>query len=89
MRSKRITDPRFGRPAVGMSTLLIALSGLFAGCAPTMQVDATPPTVTYRYEAGAEIETWDRAEDYCDKYGLEPHVMSRDPDDRYIAYACE
>jgi hypothetical protein len=89
MRLKRITDPRLRCPAAGMSTLLIALSGLFAGCAPTMQVDATPPTVTYRYEAGAEVETRDRAEDYCDRYGLEPHVASRDPDNRYITYACE
>lgn len=89
MRSKRFTHRRLGWPAAGMSTLLIALSGQFAGCAPTMQVDATPPTVTYRYEAGAEVETWDRAEDYCDRYGLEPQVASRDPDRRYISYACE
>lgn len=89
MRSKANNDRRSRCPATAMATLLVTMSGLFAGCAPTMQVDATPPTVSYRYEAGAEIETWDRAEDYCDKYGLEPHVVSRDPDDRYIAYACE
>ena len=76
-------------PAVALAATAIALPALLGACASARQVDATPPSVSYHYDSGAREETEDRAEDYCDRYGLEPVVESHDTEDRFITYTCE
>lgn len=89
MRSKRFSDRRLRCLAPAVLVVLFASPHLMVGCESTTQVNATPPTVSYSYAADGEVATWERAEDYCARYGLEPVVISRDPDRRHIAYACE
>lgn len=76
--------------------LMIPAAGslvLLAGCETARQVNASPPTVTYAYQAEGEYaEVEDRADKYCaDRYGSVGVLIERRlTDSGYEAtFACD
>lgn len=77
-------------------TACALLGTIVAACetpyTPPKQVDATNPTVTYRYRSDNQLmEANDRAAEYCAQYHAVPQSVDfgQDPDGaRYVVFEC-
>jgi fructoselysine-6-P-deglycase FrlB-like protein len=60
--------------------LSICALGMLTGCTAfgPQEVDADRPTVTYRYQRGDADQAEDKAERFCENYGLRARVVDTD-----------
>jgi hypothetical protein len=77
--------------------MVLAVSATVASCvspsSPPRRVEATAPSVTYKYRGDRElVNATRRAEDYCSRYGAAPRMLNvtDDPDgSSTVVFSCD